>query len=82
MLSFYYMKNAEFYYKRINGNKFRFVGEGDWIKCREFIVNEFKSYRQWITLLSEHHGHKINHFDVKILFSEGKPCTNLSEKTH
>jgi len=82
MLSLYYMKHAEFYYKRINGNKFRFVGEGDWIKCREFIVNEFNSYRQWIILLCEYRGHKINYFDVKILFLERKSCTNLSKKTH
>ncbi|PKP53839.1 MAG: hypothetical protein CVT92_02590 [Bacteroidetes bacterium HGW-Bacteroidetes-1] len=49
-------------------NKFRFVGKGSWKECLEFIVSEFKVYRQWVLKIKEHIGKKMNHFDVKILF--------------
>lgn len=66
------MKEKKFKYQRIKDNLFRFVGYGSWINCREFIVNEFNCYRQWIILVKEHYGKKINHYDVKILFQENK----------
>ncbi len=61
----------KFEYKQIDKlDKFRFVGKGSWKECLEFIVNEFKVYRQWVLKQGEHIGKKINHFDVRILFLE------------
>jgi len=59
----------KFKYEQIaQPNKFRFVGKGSWKECLEFIVEEFKVYRQWVLKQKEHIGKKMNHFDVKILF--------------
>lgn len=59
----------KFEYSQIDTiNKFRFVGKGSWKECLEFIVEEFKVYRQWVLKQKEHFGKKMNHFDVKILF--------------
>jgi len=58
----------KFKYVKCFQNKYRFVGSGTWLECREFIANEFGIYRQWIIKLKEHIGIKSNHFDVKLLF--------------